>query len=209
MKFHIITPLSRYGNIDKLAGHLVNHRADNDNLIWHVITDRNHLFGIYFRQLWIEHYTSPNDEVEFWQRCNHALNWFLSSFPLVKHDYYLFMNDDDAYEEDFFEKLYDAAVKNPEVIIVSMKRGQHTPAGVAPERAHGTDTLIAKPENMKPGHVGIEQIIVRGDVLSPCRLPMHVCGDGMMVEWIVQNHYVVYLPETYALFNYLEPGRWD
>lgn len=213
MTFNIITPLNRYENLPELIHDLEDRHTPLAEIRWHVITDRDCPFGIYFKQPWIEHYVSPNNEVGFWQRCNNAINWFLSSFKLNPEEYYCFMNDDDGYEPDFFDKLDRVASNdNPDVIIVSMKRGNRTPPGVAPERAHGTSTLIAAAENMKPGHVGIEQIVVKGRVLAPCRLPMNVCGDGMMIEWIVSDSdskYVRYVPEIYAHFNELEPGRWD
>lgn len=204
MTYNVITPLNRLQNIDPLLDNLWSQRESED-VRWHVITDRHNEFGIYFKQPWIEHYECPNTEVGFWQRCNYSLNWFLSSFPLKRDEYYCFLNDDDHYEDGFFRKV---AQHHGELIIVSMKRGMNTPAGVSPERAHAPSTLTATPENMHPGLVGVEQMIVKGHILSPCRLPMQVCGDGMMIEWIVQGHPATYLQDCFVLFNYLEPGRW-
>lgn len=205
MTYHVITPLRRYENLEKLINDMVGHRATAD-VRWHVIMDEDAPFKIFFRQPWIHSYTCPNYQTTFYNRCNSSINWMLDNYRLVPGDYYCIMNDDDAHEPGFFQKVNEVA---GELIIVSMKRGHQTPAGVPGERAHGTNTLVAAPENMKVGHVGVEQFLAVGRILQPVRLPLAIAGDGEMVQWLVSNHKAAYAPEIFVHFNYHEPGRWN
>jgi hypothetical protein len=34
-------------------------------------------------------------------------------------------------------------------------------------------------------------------------------GDGLIIEKLVSENPVTYVPEIHAWFNYLEPGRWN
>lgn len=201
LTYNVITSLSRFQNIKPLAKML-----HEQGVTWHVIYDYDMGFEMRFRDCWIRDYACPTPPGPFWFRCHYALNWFLDSNSIWDEEYYCFLNDDDFYEPGFFDKI-DQAPESP-VYITSMKRGNHTPAGVEPERAHGTGTLHAAPEQMSPGHVGLEQLIVAGNILKECRLPFNVCGDGEMVSHIAKTYPTLYLPEVYVLFNFLEPGRW-
>lgn len=200
MEHHVITPLNRFENFGRLTDLLRPH-----GIQWHVITD-NGASRVSSDEQWIHGCNVQNNEGPFWARCNHAINWFLDHHSLRPRDRYCLLNDDDAYEPGFFEKVRSVA---GEVVAVSMKRGDQTPGNVIPERAHGTNTLVADPENMRVGHVGAEQLMVSGRILSQCRLPIHICGDGQMIEYIAATNPVTYLPEAYVWFNYLEPGRWN
>ena len=199
-KYNVITPLSRYENLSKLIKMLEPFRIQ-----WHVITDADVPFRLEFDQRWITHYICDNKEVAFYNRCNAAINWMLDVYPQMPKERYCILNDDDAYEPGFFEKV-DAV--DGELLIVSLDRGHHTPAGVSPERAHGIDTLVAAPENMHPGQVSVEQFIASGRIQSVCRLPLHISGDGQMIEWMVNHYPAAYVPEAKVWFNYYEPGRW-
>lgn len=205
MTYHIITPLRRYENLEKLINAMITHRATND-VHWHVIMDDDAPFQLFFRQPWIHVYSCPNYQTSFYNRCNSSINWLLDNYRLIPGDRYLIMNDDDGYEPGFFAKVNQVG---GELIIVSMKRGHRTPAGVPGERAHATNTLVAAPENMKIGHVGVEQFIASGRILQPVRLPLHIAGDGEMVAWLCSNHTAAYAPDIYVHFNQHEPGRWD
>jgi hypothetical protein len=205
MIYNVITSLNRFENLRALISNLSLQVTDNVEIRWHVITDRSNPFGIYFKQPWIEHYECHNEGIEFWERCHFALNWYLSSFRLAPDQYYCFLNDDDSHQMKFFHEL-DGLDKD--VIVVSMKRGVSTPKDAKGHRAHGYSPLIAEPQNMVPGKVGLEQIVVKGKILSPCRIPMNPCGDGEMIEWIYSNHEAHFVPEVHVLFNFLEPGRW-
>lgn len=199
MRFHVITPLARIQNFNAQRELLRPHKIQ-----WHIITD----FGateIESDEDWIHCYRFNNPEKTFWGRCNAAVNWFFDHRVLVSRDMYGILNDDDAYEPNFFEKIKSVS---GEVRVVSMMRGNKTPSDVSPERAHGTHTLLAAPSQMKVGHVGVEQLFVSGRIQSHCRLPIHICGDGQMIEYIVATNPVTYVPDAFVWFNYLEPGRW-
>lgn len=200
MQNHVITPLNRFENFGKLCELL-----RPQGIQWHVITDQG-ATKIIPEEPWIHSYNMINTDGPFWARCNASINWFLDRHSLYPGDRYGIMNDDDAYEEGFFEKTDQFP---SECIVVSMKRGNRIPPDTGPERAHGFNTLVAAPENMKIGSVGVEQLLVSGRILSQCRLPIHICGDGMWIEYIKATQPIVYIPDAFALFNYLEPGRWD
>lgn len=199
-QYHILTPLHRIENARNLVGMLELH-----NVHWHVVTDSCEPFELRFRQLWVHNYICHTSGDTFWARCNYSLNFMMDVMMWHDEDRYCFMNDDDGYEPEFFDKVDKT---EGEVIAVSMLRGNKTPDGVVPERSHGTNELVAAPENMKVGFVGVEQLIVSGRILRQCRLPIHICGDGQMIEYIVANNPVTYLPEAKALFNLFETGRW-
>jgi hypothetical protein len=209
-QFHVITPLARFGNKTELMRML-----ENQGVIWHVITDDDAKETVEFSESWIKHHVCPNGGMEFWKRCNNSINWFIETQEIVPEDMYCFMNDDDGYEPQFFEKMRTAIQQIKEknmpsdVIVCSMERGHAIPDDVVPERRHPTTKLFAHPNFMQVGWVGVEQIYLSGRVLSENRLPIDVNGDGMMICDIVRRYPTSYVPEISAWFNYLEPGRWN
>lgn len=205
MRYNILTPLRRYENLEKLVTMMTAQKATS-NIDWHVIMDDDAPFQVFFKQPWIHAYYQHNPETQFWSRCNHCLNRWMDCHPLMDNDRYCILNDDDAYEPGFFLKLDEL---KGGLVIASMKRGDQTPAGVSDIRAHATNTLVAAPENMSVGHVGVEQFFVCGKWLREARLPLTVAGDGEMIAYLVAKHGAEYAPEAYVLFNKFEPGRWN
>jgi hypothetical protein len=199
--YNVITPLSRFENLLKIIPML-----EAQNCHWHVVVDDGAPFRLTFNHPWIHSYVCPNPETTFFTRCNYAINWFLDTFPPNLAERYSILNDDDAYEEGFFDKIDQ---HSGDVIIPSMERGRRTPAGVIPERAHGATKLVAAPENVHIGGVGVEQMIISGRLLRGIRLPLHICGDGMMIEWTFKTYGAEFAPEANVLFNYYEKGRWE
>lgn len=199
--YNVITPLARFDNLRKLIPMLEPH-----GIAWHVITDDDLPFQPAFKQTWIHHHVCPNRETTFFTRANFAVNWLLDTCPPEEGERFSILNDDDAYEPGFFEKIDK---HDGEVIIPSMERGLQTPKDAIPERAHGFNKLVACPENMCIGGVSVEQIIISGRLLRQVRLPLHICGDGMMVEFCVKTFGADYAPEATVYFNYYEPGRWS
>lgn len=207
--FNVITPLSRYENLKSLIKNL-----EPLNITWHVITDNDAGFNISFDQKWIKHYVCPNKEINFWERCNYAINWFLDSNTIQNEQMYCFLNDDDAYEPDFFEKLKKAkkiaanSNLNSDVIICSMERGYRIPSTAVHPRMHPTTKLWAYPENMAIGSVGVEQIILLGEIISKYRIPLETEGDGMFIMEVLKSYSPIYVPQANVWFNYFEPERW-
>lgn len=213
MIYNILTPLRRYENIERLYWMLYEQRRES-SIDWHIIMDEDAPFHLFFREPWIHVTRYENTKLEFWEKCNFILNRWLETHTLNPLFRYCILNDDDAYEDGFFKKL-DLIIESSDdiwkygLLIVSMKRGDQTPPGVTPTRAHATNTLVAAPENMRVGHVGVEQFVVCGKYLEGARLPLSVAGDGELVQWLVANFPAVYAPEAFVLFNYYESGRWN
>jgi hypothetical protein len=212
-RYNIILPLARFGYLDELVG-MLSAQVDNDNIVVHIIIDDNVEINVEIdvqdkvnKYPWINVYKCPNSGTAFWFRCNNAMNWFLDTYLAKEDEMYLFLNDDDFYEPDFFKKI---AKHDAEIIICAMERGHFIPHTNDPNKAHTTHKLIAAPENMKVGHVGVEQIIISGKILKEYRFPLHNCGDGMMIAKVVaqNSNLVIYVNEARVWFNYLEPGRW-
>lgn len=135
-------------------------------------------------------------------------NAFIKQFPLVDDDYYCQMADDDMYEPGVFDAI--RKIDSP-VVIISMKRGHHTPEGVSKERRYPTETLYACPENTEVGFVGGEQVFIKGSVLRTALYDETnpATADGLMAEYLKTIYSIHYEPDLFALFNYYEPGRWD
>jgi len=200
-KYNVITPLARFENIQPLVQMLLPK-----NVHWHVIIDADAQYDVNFELDWVTKYICPNSGSIFWERCNNSLNWFIDTVELKEDEMYCILNDDDAYEPDFFSKLDKIDSK---VIVCSMLRGDQTPSSATGVRAHPTHKLLAVPQNMFVGGVGIEQIILSGDTLSRYRIPVNGCGDGMFISQIVHENKTEYASEANVWFNYYEPGRWN
>lgn len=187
MKFAVITPFSRYQNKYNLIEHL--HPLD---ILWYPLIFENEEL---WPRLWIRPIVlSPNPQV--FDACYYKLNQFLSSGLIRDELYYSFLNDDDHYEPDFFDKIRKECTGDEKVIIVSMKR--------TPEGLHD---LIADRKNMSEGFVGLEQMIIKGSILKNLRFVDYShSADGKLAGQIADG--AKYLKDVFVLFNYLEPGRW-
>jgi hypothetical protein len=197
--YHVVTPFSRFENLERIVRML-----EGRPVMWHPIFDEGLAFDVEFKQDWIKKSYSPKS-VPFWLMWADSMNRFITAGGLVQDDRYCILNDDDFYEPDFFDKVDK---HDGELVICSMKRGHHTPAGVAAERAHGTDTLTGRPEEMCVGRVGAEQIIVSGRIFATMGFTGGVAADGECIVQTAAKHPVDYCPEAFVWFNFLEPGRW-
>ena len=74
---------------------------------------------------------------------------------------------------------------------------------------HPMNTLYAKPENIAICHVGIEQIFIKGKILKRMEFENHEYADGKIAVELHQRYKCQFMPDVYALFNYLEPGRYE
>lgn len=206
MKFHVITPLARFENIQKLIDML-----EPQKIQWHVITDSTSEVKLEFDHDWIHHYICPNEGTQFFERCNYSINWFLETQNIEQDDVYCILNDDDAYEPDFFDKLNRIFEEknDADITICSMERGHNIPASAIGCRAHPTTKLWAAVENIRVGGVGIEQIALLGRLIQNTKIPLLNDGDGRYIVDMVLKYGARLVPEANVLFNYFELGRWN
>jgi len=193
MNIHVITPFFRWENLDILITYL-----SGEGVIWHPIVD----LTSEFEPGWIQPMTVsiPPD----WHISSYKSKYFIEHHNIIDDDYYCFMCDDDLYEAGFFSNIRGCSES---VIVVSMKRGHHRVDSTG--SPHDVTTLIADPENMKRGHVSSQQYIIKGSVLRTFDVQNTGWSDGILAEYLKENFPIRYEPEWYALFNYLQPGRWD
>lgn len=193
MNIHVITPFFRTQNIPALIVYL-----EGENVLWHPITD----YPIEFGKSWVIPMVCPEPPAD-WHVSSYKTNYFISHHGIIDDDYYCFMCDDDLYEAGFFAKIRGCTEP---VIVVSMKRGQHP---VKSDSAHDTATLVARPKNMVRGWVSSQQYIIKGSVLRTIIIDPSGWADGIVGEFLYDHYPIRYEPEWYALFNKLQPGRWD
>ena len=205
--YTIITPLSRFNNYKAVKENLILQRKNGIDIRWVILTDEDCDIKVQAKEDWISNYVSNNTGTIGWERCNISINNYINHLPIDSPGKYLFLNDDDAYPDGFFDKLDNLI--NSDVAICSMERGYRTPPEAQGVHAHPTSKLEAKPENMIPCRVGVEQIIVTGSILKRYQLPINACGDGMLIEKIVKENKTQYIPSLSVLFNYFEKGRWN
>lgn len=197
MNNHIVTPFSRFENLSAMM-----HMLEPMGVEWHLLLDDNGVARLNPQHDWIHCYYFPSVQ-PFWRAWAQHLNAFIKMAPLVDGDRYMILNDDDFLEPGFFAKTDE---HNGEVLVVSMKRGQHSPPG---GHGHGTDTLVACPENMLVGRVGCEQMLVSGRLLPTVHFNDSITADGEAIVDMSKRAAIEYAPEAFVFFNYLEPGRWD
>lgn len=210
MKFNVITPMARFNNIARLKAHL-----EPQGIHWHVIVDDDCGFYVKFEESWISTYVCPNRLDIFWARCNNSINWFLDTQNIAEDEYWCILNDDDGYEPEFFNKLVDyidyahEQGQEARAIITAMHRGHQVPPNTPIEKYHPTSYLPADPSYTRPGSVGVEQLIMRGDLMRQYRLPLANDGDGQWVTKVASENMIMYTPDVEVWFNYFEPGRWN
>jgi len=212
-KFVVVCPLARHENIEKIKNVL-----KGQNVELHFVTDSDRPKSHEYKpeESWIKNVIcEQGDRTLFWDRSNNALNWYLDNFQIEPETMYCFLNDDDAYEPEYFAKLRNVIDKYPyeiNVIITSMMRGDNIPQSViGTNKEHQNNTLIAHPIFMQPMKVGLEQIAVKGKIIASrgYRFPQYDCGDGIFITMITQQNHTLYIPEVFVWFNYFEPGRWN
>lgn len=174
----VVTPFSRKQNLELMANHL------KGKCNWVVLIDSDIEFPEWMK---VKRYTIP----ELPQGACKS-NWLFNEFikdGLEDETQYMILCDDDFVDEGFWEKI-----PQDDAVVVSMHRG--------------LDILLARPENMRIGRVGGEQVILKGKVLKNYRYGLSQVGDGEMIEQMVANgQQFTYVPDAQVLFNYLEDGR--
>lgn len=205
MKFSIITPTydARRMNLILMESNL-HIQVDEWHLI-HAINDNSDAYQPYSATAhWPDSLGCQQSETEV--LCYAKINWWLDRFCRPDGNRFLhFLCDDDCVSPTFYGEVSSTGKTAP-IIIPSMMRG-HNSEGMR----HECSTLVAAPENMKVGKVGLEQIIILESVMSRYRLDLRDgCADGRLIERIVTENPndVVYRPDVAVWFNFYEPGRW-
>ena len=193
MKYHILTPFNREGNMKMILENF--HRP---NVIFHPLIDRRIEFP---KEDWIEPFSFTREHGIRWV-VYHAWNEFLSSGMLVDNDYYMFLSDDDFLEPDFFEKIKDIKT---DIILVSMKRGDNN------LKSGSNNTLVPAWNRMVRSWVATEQLIIKGKIIKNERFIDQHSADGCLIGslWRKLPHLFTLKTDAYIWFNYLEPGRWN
>lgn len=195
---HILTAFSRRQNLDFYLEHLKNLP-----IVWHPI-----LFG---REYTVEMmnilrkypFIQPcviQENIAPVDLCYYKLNAAMDTIYIPDDDKVLFMNDDDWFDPAILSVL--DSLQN-EVIFISMYRGHNFQGG------HPVTPLFPS-ANVGIGTIGLQQLIIDGDVAKKERFNVHNgCADGEMALNLLDKYKVHFAPELFAYFNYLEPGRWN
>jgi hypothetical protein len=187
MMLRVITPVMRLQNIEVLKTLLYGK-----GIVWHVLMSDDIPSSIQ-NVSWIQPLklnSEPRGTYGYWK-----LNQFTD---YIDEDRYWFLSDDDAFSSDFFdvaEKHRDA-----DMLIVNMKRW----LGLSPE------VLVASPDNIRIGGVGLEQMIVKGKWLKGKKFNEYdYCSDGHFVIELVKNlgDKVVYEQDAVVYWNCLSRGE--
>ena len=199
MEFSVITPFSRFENKDILIDHLKQF-----DITWYPILYENYDWG----KSWIKPFICKlikTKEIPYAK-----YNSFIESGLIEDNTYYSFLNDDDFYEPDFFDKIR-LCFPTEQVIVVSMQRGNNTIHYENILRNHPTYTLPAAPQNMKECTVGIEQLIIKGSLLKTLKFDEDCStADGKLARELKESGIDIrYLPDVFIWFNYLEKNRWN
>ena len=197
MNYHVMTPLSRKANLPRLSKMFDGF---DQAVAWTLICEDKDTPEVEPERAEVMLCPAMPEGYGFigsWKS-----NYFLDHTTFEPETRYCLLNDDDLYPSDFFDLLDD---HHEDFIIVSMQRGDHQPPG----SPHPGGVLIACPENLRPGYIGGEQIILAGALQKDYRLGHSYEGDWYMLADILAHHKPRYAPEAHVMFNALEEGRWD
>lgn len=134
------------------------------------------------------------------------INQFIQNHEIIDDDYYQILMDDDALPANFIKTTQGI---EGDIVIFSMKRGDHIPEGLPQYRAHPTYDLIACRDSMTVGLIGLQQMRFKGSIFKTLVCKDDPYADGMLASTLKDLQDIVFVPDVYILFNYLEPGRWD
>jgi len=201
-QIHLIMPFSRPENVEKLVD---GYRPMNIAL--HPIMFRDE--KIEFNEPWIYPLIIPMEHKDcqaFMPGC-FKRNWFIDNEEIIDDDYYVTADDDDFYETGVFDAIKQM---DDDIVIISMKRGNHTPKGLPAQRRYPTYTLKAYPYNVRCGEISAQQSFVKGKIFKEHRHneDIHWWDGQLALYYKNTGEQIRYEPDLYALFNYFEPGRW-
>lgn len=175
-----------------------------------LIVFRDEVIEIPLDESWISQAIIPmeSSECQAMMPGCYKRNQFIQHAIIADDDYYVTVDDDDFYEANVFDEIRKM---DDDIVIISMKRGHRTPKEAVAPRDYPTDTLWARPENVKLGFISAQQSFVKGKIFK-----QHLhneeshCWDGeLAVNYKESGEQIAYKPDLFALFNYYEPERWD
>ena len=192
----VITALSRPFNLPILQESLEKHNV-NWVILSHLIPQADWFKGPI--PSWAKIIITANWAVE---PLYNKLNAWLNSYNFNEDQWYVFLNDDDLFIDNFWEPIKKAIKEENKLIIASM---WHNP----------NEYLKACPENMVETRVGIEQLIIHGSILKNYRFQKaYSQADGELINRITNEHKTKYVPEAQVAFNCLRqienvPSLWE
>lgn len=184
-RYHVYTPLWRIRNVPRLVELLRTM-----GIQWHLLYDEGVKF-VHPNEKWIKPMVCP-PAPSGWHPSGWKDNWFLDHEEIDDLGRYQHFSDDDWYDPDFFRKI---DVVDDDVIIVTMKNGP-TPEGPR-------EDLIARPERVRGGRIGAQQIVVAGYIIRYHRYGKHYAGDWDFIESIAKQHPLTFIPEAFVYWNHL------
>ena len=201
-QIHLVMPFTRTFMINRLTADYLPM-----GIIWHPIMFKDQ--EVEFKGDWIKPVIIPENAPEH----PHALdaitkiNHFIRMHEFVDDDYYIQTTDDGMFEPNVFSAIKEM---DDEVVIISLKRGDHIPPGVPAVRAYPTNTLFAHPDNVRIGEVSGDQVFIKGRIFKSYLWDnKSMVADGVMAMHMKEFHQVAYRPDLFSLFNYFEPGRYN
>jgi len=200
---HLITPFYRLDLKEKLVSTYLPM-----NIIWYPIMFQDEKTE--FNESWIIPHiiSSHSKDCKALIPGNFKRNLFIKNCEIIDNDYYVTVDDDDAYEAGVFDKIKRM---DNDIIIISMKRGYNIPRSVIPSRRYPTNTLIAAPEAVNIGSISGQQLFVKGRIFKKHLFDENsLCWDGeMAIHHKESGEQIRYEPNLYALFNFFEAERWE
>jgi GT2 family glycosyltransferase len=158
---------------------------------------------------WIKPFIIPMDskDCKVMMPGTYKRNKLIEANEIIDDDYYVTVDDDDAYESNVFDSIKEM---NDDIVIISMKRGNFIPEEAPPIRQYPTWTLEAKPEWVKIGYISAQQSFVKGKIFKTHlhNEESHNWDGELIVHHRAEGEQIAYRPDLFALFNYYEPGRW-
>jgi hypothetical protein len=177
------------------------------DIIWHVIVFQDEVSD--FNEPWIIPYVIPMNRADCKSKMPQYTmrNWWIQNNEIIDNDYYVTVDDDDMYESGVFDAIKKM---DDDIVIISMKRGDHIPDDAIPIRRYPIDTLLAHPDNIKRGMISSQQSFVKGKIFKKYLFDdTSQFGDGdMAIHHKQDGEQTAYRPDLFALFNFYEPGRW-
>jgi hypothetical protein len=146
-----------------------------------------------------------------WHAIMFLFNGGLSHLQAIGFDGWIWQGqDDNVYPAHTFRAFYEGIQHGAKVVLCHQKRGQWCEG-----LQHGCSDLIAAKENIKVGHISLEQYAVHSSLHYLYPYLNSACGDGLLMEqlyaiapqefWILPTDY----PQYWLPYNALEMGRWD